>query len=355
MDRTRSISMRLGFATLLIASTLAVAGLGSNPAMASAYSGGLSPTIIGQLADVNGDGVVNGKDDANAFYGDTSIIDGALDCDAWSGPNGGEGGSLTITSADDCTMIGYDGSMAGKTIGVIDGGFAIADGPLPTVFNAIQPNNPSVVASDFAWSTIGGRVDSNGNGTIDSQDCHFGLTGKANDAGLGDATDGPDVLGSDAGCGFSGSIAPALDGFVDLNSDTHITSADTCHNGCIFGHDVVEGVVQAKAVSSCTIDGTSGNDTLTGTSGRDVICGRGGNDILAGGGGRDLIVGGVGNDVLKGGDGNDTLRGGDGNDTMKGGAGSDLLNGGPGPDTARGGPGIDTCISAVVKVSCEKG
>jgi hypothetical protein len=43
---------------------------------------GLSPTIVGGLADVNGDGaVVDGNDDANAFYGDTSIIDGALDCD----------------------------------------------------------------------------------------------------------------------------------------------------------------------------------------------------------------------------------------------------------------------------------
>ena len=32
---------------------------------------GLSPTIIGGLADLNGDGVVDGDDDSTAFYGDT--------------------------------------------------------------------------------------------------------------------------------------------------------------------------------------------------------------------------------------------------------------------------------------------
>ena len=46
------------------------------PAAAVPFTGGFSPTIIGERADLNGDGVVNGRDDANAFYGDTHIIDG---------------------------------------------------------------------------------------------------------------------------------------------------------------------------------------------------------------------------------------------------------------------------------------
>ena len=46
------------------------------PAGAVPFTGGFSPMIIGERADLNGDGVVNGRDDSNAFYGDTSIIDG---------------------------------------------------------------------------------------------------------------------------------------------------------------------------------------------------------------------------------------------------------------------------------------
>jgi hypothetical protein len=72
----------------------------------------------------------------------------------------------------------------------------VGDGPLPTVFNAGDPSNPDVGDSDFAWSAIDGRVDSNGNEGIDGDDCHFGLIGQAVDAGFGDATDGADVLGA---------------------------------------------------------------------------------------------------------------------------------------------------------------
>lgn len=336
----KNMSARLGSATLLLASVIGVAGIGATPALAAPFSGGLSPTVYGNRADLNGDGVVNDVDDANAFYGDTSIIDGALDCDAWIADNDGATGDALIDAGDDCTLIGHDGSITGVTIGVVDGEFATAnsvpipDGDaLPTVFNADQPDNPSIFFADFAWSTIGGKVDSNGNAEIDSEDCHFGLVGETEDAGLGDATDGPDVLGSDAGCGFAGTINPALDGLVDLNSDGAITAADTCQDGCIFGHDVVQGVVMS--LSPCTIEGTDGNDTLHGTSGPDVICGRGGSDILIGGRGRDLLLGGRGNDLMKGGRGNDTLRGG------------------PGPDTAGGGPGRDLCVSANVRRSCE--
>ena len=216
------------------------------------FTGGFSPTIYGSLADLNGDGLVNGADDSNAFYGDTSIIDGGLDCNALTASNDGAAGDGAINStgpdADDCTLIGYDG-VDGVTIDVVGGEFQSADTvaipngtPLPTVFNAAFPNNPSVVAADFAWSTINGRVNSNGNLGIDGDDCHFGLIGQAVDAGLGDATDGADVLGSDPGCGFATSIASSLNGLVDLNSDMAITPADSCYR-CFFGHAVVVGVV----------------------------------------------------------------------------------------------------------------
>jgi len=191
-------------------------------ASAVAFTGSFSPTIISGGADLNGDGVVNGRDDSNAFFGDTSIIDGHLDCDAWGvTKNAGIAGSGTITVADDCTLVGYDGTADGVTITVTDGVFGWTTGTaLPTVYNATNPDSPGVFVADFAWSTIGGKVDSNGNETIGGNDCTFGLIGQTVDVGLGDATDGADILGSDAGCGFAGGpLSSTLNGLVDLNSD----------------------------------------------------------------------------------------------------------------------------------------
>src|SRR5215218_10679802 len=184
----------LGVVFLMICVQLALAA----PAAARPLTGGFSPTIINGAADLNGDGVVNGRDDSNAFYGDTSIIDGFLDCDNWTTDNDGTAGDGVIDVNDNCTLIGYDGTADGVTINVVAGEFQVADGPLPTVFNAADPDNPDVSDSDFAWSAIGGRVDSNGNEFIDPDDCHFGLVGETVDAGLGDPTDGADILGSGA-------------------------------------------------------------------------------------------------------------------------------------------------------------
>ena len=327
MLHNRFISIRSGLATVCIVSLIAAAGLAPTAASASTTRG-FSPTVYAALADLNGDGTVNAADDSTAFYGDTDIINGALDCDAWASPNDGAAGDGTIDGSDDCTLIGVDGSIAGVTVDVVDGEFVAAGGDpipdgtrLPAVFNAAQPDNPSIFYSDFAWSTIDGRVDANGNAEIDGEDCHFGLVGSV------------DVLGSDPGCGFAGTISAGDNGLVDLNSDEAITSADTCRDGCFFGLNVVEGLVTGTL---CTLTGTPAADDLTGSAGRDVICGLGGADTLRGAGGRDLI------------------RGGSGNDLMSGGSGDDVLLGGTGPDSARGGPGFDRCTSATTQVSCER-
>jgi Ca2+-binding RTX toxin-like protein len=217
------------------------------PAGAVPLTGGFSPMIIGERADLNGDGVVNGRDDSNAFYGDTSIIDGRLDCENWAVPNDGDAGDNAIGTDDDCELVGFDGTATGVTIVVSGGDFQVANGRLPTVFNAADPDNPDVGDSDFAWSAIGGRVDSNGNETIDGDDCHFGLIGETVDAGLGDATDGADILGNPGAneCGFSSPPAGAHNGFVDLNSNTVIGAGDSC-SGCFFGLDLLAGLVQAQ-------------------------------------------------------------------------------------------------------------
>ena len=78
--RVRRRVLLVGLLALLVFCVqLALAG----PAAAQPFTGAFSPTIIGERADLNGDGVVNGADDSNAFYGDTSIIDGMLDCSLW--------------------------------------------------------------------------------------------------------------------------------------------------------------------------------------------------------------------------------------------------------------------------------
>jgi Ca2+-binding RTX toxin-like protein len=235
---------------------LVVAG----PVSADPLTGGFSPTIVGERADLNGDGVANGRDDANAFYGDTSIIDGQLDCNAWTSPNDGTAGNGAIAANDDCTLIGVDGTADGVTIEVSGGEFQVANGRLPDVFNAADPDNPDIGDSDFAWSAITGRVDSNGNESITGDDCHFGLIGQAVDAGLGDPTDGADVLGNPGAneCGFSSPPAGASNGLVDLNSDTLANVADTCA-GCFFGLDLVAGVVQGPAPAELTL--TPATDT----------------------------------------------------------------------------------------------
>jgi hypothetical protein len=221
------------------------------------FTGGFSPTIFGLAADLNGDDAVTGRDDANTFYGDTHIIDGELDCNNWESPNDGTAGDGVIDGGDDCTLIGYDGTADGVTITVTDGAFASMDGVaipdgtrLPTVFNAADPDNNDVGDSDFAWSAIDGKVDSNGNEAIDSNgdDCHLGLIGVTVDAGLGDPRDGADILGTDSVTGINPCTGLAgadssFNGFVDLNSDGTITAADTCDD-CFFGHQVEDGLVQ---------------------------------------------------------------------------------------------------------------
>jgi len=346
---TRSRMATLALMLLVLCATLLVAA----PAGAAPLTGGFSPSIVSGGADLNGDGNVTGRDDANAFYRDTHIIDGMLDCNAWGFiANDGGAGDEVINGADDCSLVGYDGTPDGVTIDVVDGEFQVANRRLPVVFNAGDPDDPSVLASDFAWSAIDGRVDSNGDEDIDGDECHFGLVGQTIDAGLGDPTDGADILGNPGAneCGFATPPNTADNGLVDLNSDGDVTAADSCANECFFGLDVTLGKVQARECPGHEGDprddvvGTPGPDTLTGTSGNNIVCGLGGNDTLMGVGGNDLLLGGLGADLMRGGLGADTLRGGAGPDRMFGQGGNDLLAGELGNDLLDGGTGNDRCL-----------
>jgi Ca2+-binding RTX toxin-like protein len=360
--RPRTARVRLATLGTLAVAVICAQLIVAAPLGATPLTGGFSPTIVGGGADLNGNGAVTGRDDANAFYGDTHIIDGMLDCDAWGAvANDGGAGDGAISTADDCSLVGFDGTPDGVTIDVVNGVFQFPNRPLPRVFNALDPDNSDIGDSQFAWSAIDGRVDANGDERIDGDECHFGLIGLASDTGLGDATDGADILGNPGAneCGFVTPPNTADNGLVDLNSDTDITGADSCGNNCFFGLDVRRGKVQAECPGfrgdpRNHVVGTPGPDSLSGTSGRDIICGLGGNDVLNGRGGNDLVLGAGGGDVMRGGFGADTLRGGAGpdrifgqagNDRLFGEAGNDLLNGGRGRDTCAGGPGRDTLRS----------
>ena len=67
--------------------------------------------------------------------------------------------------------------------------------------------------------------------------------------------------------------------------------------------------IYVKNSTTCTVAGTSADETLVGTSGDDVICGEGGNDTINGIGGDDVLFGGNGTDLLVGGPGADTMNG----------------------------------------------
>jgi IPT/TIG domain len=231
--------------TAMVIALQVIALVGAQSASAAVFTGGFSPKIFSGGADLNGDGVANGRDDAQDFFGDTDIIDGELDCDAWTSANDGTAGSGAITIDDDCSLIAFDGTTDGVTITVTDGAFMWASGTaLPTVYNATNPDSPGVFQADFAWSTILGKVDSNGDELITGDDCTLGLIGQTVDNGLGDPTDGADVLGTT--CGIAPAPDPANNGLVDLNSDATINTADTCTNGCFFGHNVTLGLVQVE-------------------------------------------------------------------------------------------------------------
>lgn len=379
---------------------------------AVAFTGTVAPTIFAGLADLNGSGTITAADSWTDFYGDTEIIGGGLDCDAWVTANDGVDGDGVIDADDDCLLVGFDGTADGVTITVSDGHFVERDGvaipngaKLPAVFNAGDPDNPSVVAADFAWQVLDGRVDANGNGLIDAGDCSV------------DIVNGWDILGPD--CGFNPPTAVANAGLIDVDGNSIITAADDSPSG-FFGHAVVDGFVQAVAPSaptitsispgsaapgaSVTITGTNLTGaqvtvcnvaavetavsatsvtftvptlaagscavvvttaggtvsttlqvlagptpppgcTIIGTSGADTLTGTAGADTICAKSGADTVRAKQGDDVVKGAKGPDLLKGGKGNDLLRGGKGADRLIGGPGFDTCKGGKGPDSFIN----------
>ena len=322
-------------------------------ASAAPFSGGVSPTISAGWPTSTVTVWSRAADDSNAFYGDTAIIDGKLDCDGWgilpADVNDGTAGDGAITAADDCTLVGYDGT---PDWGHDSSGrwrySRSAIGPLPTVFPQIgDADNPTLATrpspgrrSMAGWTRTVTRPSTATTAPSGSS------ARRSISARRRDGRDGrPRESGANE-CGFANPPALTDNGLVDLNSDGDITTADSCPR-CFLGHRVILGVVQQANCPGHVGDprnqvvGTSGPDVLVGTAGADVICGLGGNDVLTGKGGADLLLGGSGADRLRGGARADILKGGGGRDVLRGGSGNDRLSGGPGNDRLYGQPGND--------------
>jgi len=286
---TRSRRRRVSVTTLaIVAALLGPLAVIAPAARAAAYTGGLAPAIVGGLLDMNGSGRVGGRDDSNGFYGNTHVIDGHIDCDAWARPNDGVVGDKTIDGRDDCLMVGVDGSIDGTRIVVEDGVVVAIDDVAPTdgtrmpaLFNASAPADPDPRDADFGWWVYDGRVDANANEAIDEFDCARGVVGAVDDEGLGPPADGADVIASSPACSLGNVNDPGVDGLVDLDSDGRITAKDTCTDGCFVGRDVAAGSVRGPdggtgpAIASFSPPGgpagTRVTITGTGLSGATVV------------------------------------------------------------------------------------
>jgi hypothetical protein len=245
-------------------SAIAVSIVPSVPASATGYTGGLSPLVLGGRLDMNGSGGIGGRDDSSGFYGQTDVIDGAIDCDAWNGPNAGLPGDGVIDASDDCVLVGVDGTVEGATIVVGDGSIATVDGvpvadgyQMPALFNASFPSDPQVADADFGWWVFDGHVDANSSGSIDDADCSRGVVGETDDVGLGPPGDGADVLAASPACANALTVTSAEDGLVDLDDDGQLTAADWCDDGCFLGHGIAAGLVAATAVGGPVISSVS--------------------------------------------------------------------------------------------------
>ena len=276
----------------------------------------LSPAIISGGMDVNGDGVITAADNSNELLAGTSIIGGLVDCNAGIG----SAGSGTITGDDDCVLI----PQIGSGIVVNDGLFLVADGPLRLAFST----------PDVQYRVIGGRVDVSGDGQINTDDCSLSFIDESlpfND-NVGDF----DVLagnGGDENACEGGSTAetfPSFNGLVgdpvgiaDVDYSDNLT---TCLDGCFFGRNLVDGVVQ-ESVPLVGPVGPAGPTGATGPAGAD------------------------GADGATGATGATGPAGADGADGATGPAGADGADGATGPSGVAGAVQAETTATTVLTTS----
>lgn len=228
--------------------------------------------------------------------------------------DGGTVGGVTFNSADVGTVAGVkgtglDATTVGKDLESKVSGHDAASSTVGSMTSCLA----RVILLTGAGTGPQGRVDLNGDGTVDTSD----------DGRL----DG----------------YPVLDGKVDIDRDGNVAD-DAGDAGVVADRVVNTGLFDIPvdmAVDTLAWNGDGNADCLFGQDGNDAVFGGAGGDRIAEGLGDGLAVGGADDDNVRGEDGTDLVRGSDGKDTLFGDAGDDTMLGNVGDDTAYGGTGSD--------------
>ena len=229
--RPRTARRTLLLALLALCISLLLAG----PAGAGPLTGGFSPTIVGGGADVDGNG--DRQRQPTTRTPSTGTRASSMECSTAT-----PGGSPPTTAVKETgrspvrTTARLSATTERRTGSPSMSSTVpsrLATGRSRRSSTRAIPTIPDVFDSDFAWSARDGRVDSNGNELIDSDDCHVGVV------------DSIDVLSNDAGnsnpCGFASSPNTSTNGLLDFDNNQAVNALDSCSNGCFFGLDVAIG------------------------------------------------------------------------------------------------------------------
>ena len=367
-------------------------------------------TIVGNGATIRGTGTEPGDKVMHVQAGIDVSIDGVTVRDGFGNTTLPQGGGIINLG----TLVITNSAITNNTTTLYGGGIENTGGPADLTLRNVT------VSSNFAYNDSGGIDGDSGaihliNSTVTANTADAEANGAGNGggfrrfngtlelrntivAGNSDATgdglapdcsgggitsQGHNLIGNTAGCGWVSATGDVVDTTADLGpladnggpafthallpSSPALNTGDPAAPGS--GGTACEAAdqrgVDRTLAGRCDIGayelvrcggavvngvGTAGRDVLNGTGRRDVMLLLGGNDQANGRGGGDTICGGTGADKLRGAGGQDrllgqagpdTLRGGGGRDRLLGGGGADRLFGQGGRDLLKGGPGRD--------------
>jgi Ca2+-binding RTX toxin-like protein len=249
------------------------------------------------IAGGAGSDLLLGEAGLDTVDGDNAAGSAEVDVDPADQAAAGDQIVCNVTTSVIGGKIDLDGDLAGDDDGQLEG-MSVVDGIVRSMSGA-----PFVGAVD-GNVFIDGRIDLNGNGTIQPR--------------------------TSSSRGDTGSVPLAGITLASGNGD------------CILGGDEVDTRL-AGGAGADYLDAGAGDDTnVRGGSGNDLVRGGLGNDVVRGDAGNDLVAGDRGDDTLLGNDDSDILRGGGGNDLLTG--GSDVAGAPDGPDEVLGDGGDDVAL-----------
>jgi Ca2+-binding RTX toxin-like protein len=269
--------------------------------------------------ELQGDDIVRGGPGRDRLYGSagTDDLKGDADDDL---VRGGDGDDAIAGGPGSDLLLGEAG------IDAVDGDNAAGSTELPSSAADDAFSGRLVTCSDTT-SIVGGGIDLDGDLA-------------ANDTGQLEGMSVVDGLAENAsGTPFSGVVRDNvfIDGRVDLNGNGTIEPRTETSRGDT-GPVNLAGITGAGGNGDCILGGDEVDSRLAGGAGADYVdAGAGDDSNVMGGSGNDLVRGGLGNDIVRGDDGKDLVAGDKGDDVLFGNADADVLRGGGGADLLAGG------------------